>query len=189
MTALPSAKAGFLRHDLDGQVLVYDSKDNRVHLLDPTTGCVLELLEQGGWTREGIIWELSSRFGFDKDPAFLELALEALRDAELLVPSPVAPEPIDVGRREVLRKVALAGAAAFMIPAVITLTPQTGLAQSAAGNLGQCAACTSNAQCASNNCGSDTVRRACGSARTANGGTCNGGGNCCSTVCSGGICV
>jgi hypothetical protein len=194
MIPLPRVRAGLLRHDLDGQVLVYDSRDDRVHLLDPITGCVLQLLEESGWTREGIIYEVSERLSVPKDAGMLDLALEALRAADLLEKDS-APEPmVDVGRRELLRKAALAGAAAFLIPAVTTITATKGYGQTAAGNLGTCAACTSGTQCASGTCGNSG---ACSSNKLPNGATCSGGSQsaanstCCSGTCSAnpGICV
>ena len=67
MESLPRIRAGLLRHELDGQVLVYDPRHDRVHLLDPTTGCVLELLQEGGWTAEGVIAEVGARLNIDAD--------------------------------------------------------------------------------------------------------------------------
>lgn len=198
MTSLPRVRVGLLQHPFDEQVLVYDPQGDRVHLLDATTACVLTLLEEGGWTREGINAELSSRLGVTAAGGYLPLALEELRSADLLQTSVGATSLPDVTRRELLKKMTLTGAAALLVPAIVTYTASAGYAQgSGAGNLGPCAACTSNAQCASNNCGSDNTLRACGSNQTANGGSCSGSNQnsanqkCCSNKCSGnpGTCI
>ena len=196
MTSLPRVRAGLLQHPLDDQVLVYDGRGDRVHL--PTTACVITLLQEGGWTREGIAAELSSRLGVRTDASFLPLAIEELRAADLLEPSAEVSSALpDVTRRDLIRKVTVAGAAALLVPAIVTFTATSGYAQTGAGNLGACAHCTSNAQCTSNNCGNDSTSRACGSNKTANGGACSGGNQnsanqqCCSGTCSAnpGICL
>src|SRR5688500_12137665 len=118
MSVLPRVRPGLLRHPLDDQVLVYDSRDDRVHLLDPTTGCVFALLEEGGWTSAGITTELAARLDVSPSEDFLPLALDELRKAGLLEPV-VAPAPLaDVTRREMVRKLALSGAATMLIPAI-----------------------------------------------------------------------
>jgi PqqD family protein of HPr-rel-A system len=198
MNPLPRVRPGLLRHQLDDQVLVYDSREDRVHLLDPTTACVLTLLQEGGWTPEGIAAELSARIGMTSGAAFLPLALDELRGAGLLE-SEIDPPVVDVSRRDMMRKVAMASAAALLVPAIVTFTATPGYAAgSGAGNLGLCAHCTSDADCAAPNlCGTDATSRACGSNKTANGGACSGGNQtsannqCCSGTCSStnGICL
>lgn len=130
MTSLPRVRPGLLRHELDGQVLIYDARDDRVHLLDTTTGKVFELLEKGGRTREGIVGELATRMNALESDSLLQLSLEELRKADLLDDgaAPVAPLS-EINRRELLRKVGMAGAAALLIPAIATLTAGTAYAQ------------------------------------------------------------
>ena len=141
MNPLPRVRSGLLRHPLDGQVLVYDSSSEKVHLLDPTTACVLDLLEEGGWTREGIAIELSERIGVPPNDGFLSLAIEELRRAGMLeVVDDVAPLA-DVTRRDALRKLALTGASAMLIPTVATLMASNANAQSA-GGAAACQACS-----------------------------------------------
>lgn len=159
MRALPRIRPGLLRHSLDRQALVYDSRDDRVHLLDPTTGCVLELLTEGGWTREGIVAELAVRLDVAPDDALVELALEELRKADLLEPTVEVPAAlVDVTRRDLIRKLAYTGATAMLIPAIATLTPRRGYAQGSLGGVGEpgtlaeCSPCTSDSQCADGNC-------------------------------------
>ena len=152
MTSLPRIRSGLLRHALDKQVLVYDSRDDRVHLLDPTTACVLELLEEGGWTPEGITRELSDRLGVTTDPGLLVLALDQLREADLLDQSVHAAASLSsVNRRDVVRKLAMTGAASLLVPTIATLTATPGYAQGS--QLADGAACGSNpGRCASGRC-------------------------------------
>ncbi len=183
MKSLPGIRSGLLRHPLDQQVLVYDSRDDRVHLLDPTTACVLDLLEEGGWTREGISAELAVRLNVTPSDGFLSLALDELRKADLLDERVTAPSPLaDVNRRELVRKLAMTGAAAFLIPTVMTLAATPGYAQ---GTLSpNCAPCTADAQCAIGNCNNFGACSENNGDRPT-GGDCSGvgGGACCSGVC------
>lgn len=192
MESLPRIRSGLLRHELEGQVLVYDSRHDRIHLLDPTTGCLLELLQEGGWTAEGVIAEIADRLKIAADSGLVSLALDELRAADLLDQAAPVPAPlIDVNRRAVLRKLAMTGAAAALIPAVATFTATAGYAQgSLLGVGGLCG--TNNGLCASGRCCGGACRTA---ACTANNGNCGIGVNpgrgervpdctCCSGFCS-----
>jgi len=149
MSALPRIKSGLREHRLDDQLLVYDTVNERVHLLDPTTACVFSLLQEGGWTREGIREELALRLKATPSDAFVPLAIEELRGAELLE-SENAPSPLgEMGRRERLRKVAIGGVTALPVPTIATLTANSA---SAATALAACAPCTANSQCQSSRC-------------------------------------
>ncbi|HYN80872.1 MAG TPA: twin-arginine translocation signal domain-containing protein [Gemmatimonadaceae bacterium] len=130
MNSLPRVRPGLLRHQLDRQVLIYDARDDRVHLLDTTTGHVFELLEEGGRGREGIVAELATRMNAGESDSLLQLSLDELRKADLLddVSAPVAPLT-EINRRDLLRKVGMAGAAALLIPAIATLTATSAYAQ------------------------------------------------------------
>lgn len=130
MNPLPRVRPGLLRHELDGQVLIYDAREDRVHLLDTTTGHVFELLEQGGRTRDGIVSELATRMNTIESESLLQLSLDELRKADLLDDvSATVPALSDITRRELIRKVGLAGAAAFLVPAIATLTATPAQAQ------------------------------------------------------------
>lgn len=168
MTSLPRIKAGLLRHPLDSQVLVYDPGADKVHLLDPTTAVVLELLEAGGWTREGMAIELKERLGVPPDSAMVSLALHQLRESGLLDEATLPSRLEDVTRRDLVRKLALTGAAALLVPAIATLTATSAYAAGTLGGIG--ASCTANGNCASNRCCTATgqcVETACGVKDTA----------------------
>lgn len=185
MTALPRVRAGLLKHPLDKQVLVYDTRVDRVHLLDPTTACVLDLLEEGRWTVDGMTAEIAMRLDLAPNPSLVPLAFEELRASGLLDETASLPEPIDYDRRELLRTMAMTGAAALLIPTVATLTATRGYAQGTVTQ-GAGGGCTINAQCTSNTC-------CCGICSAtgcpqANGAICNDNCQCSSGNCQNGIC-
>lgn len=137
MNSLPRVRPGLLRHHLDGQVLIYDARVDRVHLLDATTGHVFELLEQGGRSRQGIVGELATRMDTGESDSLLELSLDELRKADLLDDAATQLRPLsEISRRELLRKVGLAGAAALLIPAIATLTATPAYAQASCITIG-----------------------------------------------------
>jgi hypothetical protein len=141
MNLLPSLRKGLLRHPLGDQVLVYDTKRNKVHLLDRTTAEVVDSLELGE-SPEAIAVKLHQRTGSSGDD-MLMLALDELAQAELTEAGALAAKPIpDPTRREILRRFAALGTAA-LVPVVLTLTPSTALGASLA--CGQ--ACVTTTQC------------------------------------------
>lgn len=152
MNSLPRVRAGLLRHSLDEQVLVYDSRDDQVHLLDPTTACVMELLEEGSWTEPKIVPEVARRLRITPNEDLVTLALDQLGSAGLLDENSAAPTALGgVNRREMVRKLAFTGAAALLVPAVATLTATRGYAQgSFLGAAGS--ACLYDGNCQSGNC-------------------------------------
>jgi len=186
MTPLPRIRAGLLKHPLDKQVLVYDTITDRVHLLDPTTACVLELLEEGTLTSEGISEQIVARLDLAPDPGFLPLAIEELRRADLLDQSTGMQPPL-IDRRELLQKVALTGVAALLIPTVASLTAIRGYAQGTAPNQGVCNTCTDSSQCINSQCCNGMCMVACIGNGT--GACCTLPGQCASGVCTGGFCA
>jgi nucleotide-binding universal stress UspA family protein len=156
MNSLPRVRPGLLRHELDGQVLVYDARDDRVHLLDTTTGHVFELLEQGDRSREGIVSELATRMNSVASESLLDLSLEELRNADLLADGASGLTPLsEITRRDLLRKVGLAGAAALLVPAITTLTATSAYAQATCVALGQLCAAGGVPCCHPNTCVDD----------------------------------
>lgn len=152
MNQLPSVKTGLLRNPLDGQVLVYDTADGRVHLLDMATSCVFDLLEEGGWTPSTINAELARRLGVASTDGLLLLALDELQKAGLLETEVVEAEPLpDVTRREMVRKLALAGVTAVLVPTIATLAASKAYAGGTLLPVGQPCG-TSPGLCASGRC-------------------------------------
>jgi hypothetical protein len=142
MNPLPRVRSGLLRHPLDEQVLVYDSSSEQVHLLDPATACVLDLLEEGGWTREGIAIEIAARTGVAQSDDFLSLAIDELRRARMLETAAEVSLLPEVTRRDALRRLALSGASAMMVPTIATLMASNIHAQSQVGVATACAPCS-----------------------------------------------
>jgi len=133
--SLPRIRKGLLTHTLDNETIVYDPTVDRVHLLDPTTSRVFEVLN-----------------GTDDPPAdlpaqeLLALSLAELSKADLLEPEHAKSSALtEISRRELLRKAALTGVAAVFLPAITTIYPSTANAQGSC--LPQCAPCTADAQC------------------------------------------
>ena len=182
--SLPRVRSGLLKHPLDGQMLVYDKKGDRVHLLDPTSACVLDLLTTGdGWTREGLVHEMGERLGIKADSALLTLALDQLAHSDLLEQETQPAVLTDVTRRDLVKKLAMTGAAALLIPAVATLTASPSYAQSQFGAGGPC---STNANCNTGTCCVTTGR--CQSTPCLPNGNvgCTSGYQCCSCNCSAG---
>lgn len=185
-------KSGLLKHTLEDEMVVYDPADDRVHLIDQTTAVVFDLIEEKKFTANAAADAMTLKFGADVNgdhnpSALVDLALEQLRDAGLLTfGAPAA----GVDRREMIKKVALTGAAALLVPAVATLTATRGYAQ-ATGSVPHCGACTSSIQCAvpGESCRTNSNGSACGNPGAPNGANCSNNGLCCSNHCSGGICV
>jgi hypothetical protein len=143
MDLLPLLREGLLRHPLGDQVLVYDTKRNKVHLLDQATAGVVDSLERGE-TAEVIARKLEQRTGTSSGEDMLLLALDELAQAELTENIARETEPMpELTRREILRRFAAIGTAA-LIPVVLTLTPNTALGQ---GSLACGQACTTTLQC------------------------------------------
>jgi PqqD family protein of HPr-rel-A system len=150
MTSLPQVRTGLLSNQLDDQVLVYDPRADSVHLLDPTTARVMELLADRGRTTDEIVVEIARQVDVPSGKALLALAIDELRKADLLDESVSSSPQPEVSRRELLRKVALAGAAAVIAPAIVTLSPSPAYAQGSCLAKKDC--CTVNADCCSNKC-------------------------------------
>ena len=132
MISLSKVRTDVLSHQLDDQVVVYDPRSDAVHLLDQTTGCVMELLKEGGRSVDELTEELGRRIGYGPSPGLLLLALEELRRAKLLDESEGPRKPISgpgMFRRAMLKKVAAAGATALLVPLVVTITPGAANAQ------------------------------------------------------------
>jgi hypothetical protein len=150
MKELPSLRAGLLRHRLDNELLVYDTRADQIHLLNPSTFAVVEMLEEGvdAETMANRLGSANKTDGAD----ILALALDELAKAKLLESKSSASSIIPDGtRRQMIQRAAGLGAA-LLIPAIVTLTPRTA---SAASNLANGAACVSSVECLSGCCGSN----------------------------------
>lgn len=185
---MPRVRVGLLHHVLDSEVVVYDSERDTVHLLDPTSACVFEMLEAGK-TRAEIKTGLSRKFDDLATDELLALSIEVLQEAGLLEPEAERTQylPIpEVNRREMLRKVAAAGVAGLLVPAISSLTASRAYAQASCTSLGN-TGCTSTARACCANSGPCVGNRCChnlGGSCGSNNGCCPGQGTCVSGVCT-----
>lgn len=136
MKSLPSLRAGLLAHRLDDQFLVYDPSADKIHLLDPATARVYEVLASRGVNRT----EDDSAA-----EALFALSLDELNRAGLLDQSRREQLLPDVTRRKLVKRLALAGATALLIPAITTLAAPDASAQGTCTPIGS--PCTTDAQC------------------------------------------
>lgn len=134
-----SRRSGLLRHSLDDHSVVYDQTNDRIHLLDPTTSHILDRIENGVSDAATLTEEIQRATPDSDSQALVQLALEELEKADLLEvadsppPEPAASHPTDVTRRDLLRRVAVSGLSALLVPAIVTLTADTAYAQDSCG--------------------------------------------------------
>jgi hypothetical protein len=156
MTSFPRIRAGLLCNELDGQMLIYNQHADSIHLLDPTTARVFELLQMGARTKEEIVSKLPDIDGSQSGAALFDLAIEELRKAELLDERGSSAAPITgINRRELLRKVAVTGVAAAIVPTIVTLSATRAFGQGSC--LPKKACCNVDADCCSNKCDLSTT--------------------------------
>src|SRR6478672_10562448 len=84
MITLARARLDIRCHELDDLLMVYDPLNEAVHLLAPTTGSVLRLLQEGGRTVEETTAEVAKRNNYGPCEGLLVLASDYLRHARLL---------------------------------------------------------------------------------------------------------
>jgi len=161
VTVLPKARRHLMRHELDEETLVYDAAEDRVHLLDPTTGKIFVWLEEGSLGRSQIISELERLCESASGEIILDLALDQLAGAGLLESTGSPGRLSEVNRREMVKKAALTGIAALFVPAVVSLSASAAYAQGSC--LPQCAPCVRDSQCCTH-CDANGATR-CGLAR------------------------
>ena len=156
---LPIVRKGLHLNRLDDELLVYDAQEEVVHLLNETTACVLELLRDGTLTQDEIEAQITQRTGAGPSESVFLLAVDELRKANLLEDLADNAEPLnDLTRRAMLRKMAMTGAAALLIPAVTTLSPRRAYGQASLGGVcrekKEC--CTVDADCCHDKCDQPT---------------------------------
>ncbi|HUQ21370.1 MAG TPA: hypothetical protein VM099_17285 [Gemmatimonadaceae bacterium] len=132
---------------MDNDLLVYDSINDQVHLLNSSAAVVFALMESGAPLTE-IEKKVSDQYGIDTGPEMLAMAVDQISTAGLFDEAISAP-PIDTTRRAVLQKVAAAGLG-ILLPAILTITPSKTYAQGSVKALG--APCDLSAECASGCC-------------------------------------
>jgi hypothetical protein len=154
MTKLPSLRPGLLRHRLENELLVYDSREEQIHLLNPAAFAVVEMMDEG-LDADTIATRLAKQNGSASGSEMLALALDELAKAKLIeTKSEVgSASMLDGTRRQMIQKAAAVGAA-LLLPAIITLAPR---AAAAATNIatGSPTPCAHNFECQSLCCASN----------------------------------
>ncbi len=111
--------------NLDAETIVYDKAKDRAHSLNRTVMLVWESAD-GQRTVEDIAAILHRELGIPADRHVVLLALQELEKASLLQePVPVEAGPELLSRRQVARKLALAGASVAMLPVIATVLAPT----------------------------------------------------------------
>jgi hypothetical protein len=144
--ALPRARKDCLSRELDDEVLIYDPQRHEGHCLNATAAAVWKLCD-GKNSASQIAVIVSRQFSAQVDKPIVQLALERLADAHLLV-EPVAPAT-PLSRRVAIRRIGIAAAIALpLVTSVVAPTPAHAVSCFPNGH-----PCTSPAQCCSGICG------------------------------------
>lgn len=136
----PEARSdGLIESDLAGDVVVYDTRADRVHCLNSSAAALWRLCD-GNRGPEA----LSQALGID-DVEIVWHGLRQLGEQGLLVGTVPDRKPEPVSRRDALRKIVIGGAIGFAVPTVISIIAPAPADAASCKSLGQ--ACTSAAQC------------------------------------------
>jgi hypothetical protein len=164
MDRLPSPRVdGLIVRELAGELVVYDRGRHRAFCLNPTVASIWRSCEAGA-SPALARRRLADALGRDLPDEVLWLGLDQLRKAGLLDGAPDAPR--HPSRREVLRRIGVAGAALLPVVAALAVPPAVAAAS-----------CACNAKTGTNACNSAhcTVGAACGKNCTKR---CQANGNC-----------
>jgi Coenzyme PQQ synthesis protein D (PqqD) len=118
---------GIFAENLAGEVILYDKSSHNAHCLNATTATVWDHAD-GQRTIGDIALVLEQKLGIPRDPAVVLLALEQLESAGLLesaTSNNAEATKHNPSRRQVARRLALAGISASLIPAVASIVAPT----------------------------------------------------------------
>jgi hypothetical protein len=127
---LPHAREeGLIVQELADETLVYDRESHRAHCLNRAAGLVWRRCD-GRTSRGAIAAQVGAALEFAADEAFVQLALRQLGAAGLLRAWPLESGGGGGGRprctrREVARRLALAGRLALLLPVVESIVAPT----------------------------------------------------------------
>lgn len=114
-------RAGLLVQELADETLVYDLERDRAHCLNRSAALVWQHCD-GQTTVSDLARLLQRETDLPADEAIVCMALNRLAKAHLLGERVTLPEAIGgCSRREVLRRLGLAGGLAFLLPAVTSI--------------------------------------------------------------------
>jgi hypothetical protein len=140
----PKARTnGLIIHTLEDETVVYDLERDRLHCLNPTAAFVFRICD-GRTSPRALAKRVEERFGLPADEAIVGYALDQLERARLLEES-AGPAAVITSRRELVRKVGLAGALAVLVPAVVSMVAPTPAAAASCRTQGGC--CSNQQDC------------------------------------------
>ena len=135
--------------ELDGETLVYNKRNHETHCLNQTSAALWQLCD-GRMSPAELTERLRQDAGSAVDADVVWLALQQLEKAHLLEqPVPRADAPTRVSRRELAKRLRLAGSIA-LLPVVLSIVAPT--AAHAGSGLPSGSACSEAAQCANDAC-------------------------------------
>jgi hypothetical protein len=129
---------------LPDETLVYDERTDKAHCLNATAALVWRLAD-GKNTVEEIALRVSAQLGISDANELVWATLEQLDRAKLLIDAPVRSPQGRISRRELGRRMAYAGAAFVVIPAVLTVGAPSAASAASCLPFGGC--CTTKSQC------------------------------------------
>jgi hypothetical protein len=141
-------KEGLVVQRVQDEVLVYDRDRNKAHCLNETAAAVWKHCD-GKTTVDEMAGLLEKQLGIPVEKNVLEFGLDQLEKAHLLeAPMSRASNAAAISRREVMRRIGIGAAVALpLVTSIIAPRAANAVNCRATGQ-----ACTTNAQCCSNNC-------------------------------------
>jgi hypothetical protein len=137
-------KSDLVIQELQEELLVFDLKTNKAHCLNETASAVWKLCD-GRNTVDDIARTFKMRTGADVPENLIWLAIDQLNDKNLLE-NKLEAKFAGQNRREVLKKIGLAGVIALPIVASIT-APTAALAVACSGVVSDCTGCDDGTPC------------------------------------------
>ena len=118
-----SRHSGLIVDHVGDETVIYDESRQEAHSLNRSASIVWEHSD-GAHSVKELASLLSNELGVEPDESIVEYALDKLASAHLL-------EGVSVSRRDLVRRITVAGAAAVVLPAVLSIaTPSAAMAAS-----------------------------------------------------------
>jgi len=166
----PRARTDLAMCNVRDEVVVYDFQSHQARCLNTMAAAVFRLCD-GTRTPPQMAAALSTQLGSTVDEEVVWLALGQLDDGALLHP-PLGDKRTDIGRRRILKKMALTAGLSVALPAVWSIVAPTPAYAASAPIM-----CNPPQSCMGNPSG--CCQRADGTAGVCSGGTCTGTSSTC----------
>ena len=127
MTA-KARREGLVVKDMEGELAIYDERENRAHELNATAAAVWRKCD-GRTSIDEIATQIAAETELPRDEEIVRMALDQLSRAGLLEEATALGAHISP--RQMIQRLGLAGTAALLLPAVTTIVaPTRAMAQS-----------------------------------------------------------